>query len=42
MLSERYRPFVLSKIDEIKGVPVGFTWYNEVKLTKEQVLSQRH
>ena len=42
MLSERYRPFVLSKIDEIKGVTVGLTWYNEVKAFEEQVLSQRH
>ena len=34
--------FVLVKICEINDVPVGLTWYNEVKLTKEQVLSQRH
>ena len=42
MLSERYRPFILAKICENNGVPVGLAWYNEVKATKEQVLSQRH
>ena len=27
---------------ETNGVPVGLAWYNEVKLTKDQVLSQRN
>ena len=39
---KRIRHYVWNYFCEINGVPVGLTWYNEVKATEEQVLSQRN
>ena len=42
MLTKDYRSLFCLNCKKINDVPVGLAWYNEVKATKEQVLSQRH